>query len=310
MTPLHSVYTLPSSRGAGFFPFLDLPAELRIEIYRYSLVSGAHFVPRGSLPALHSLRFRLDKRPKLLRERGQANSITVCKSYECRQRLIEHEHAIEPIRAHDFAFGLFLTSKAISHDAVRIFFQETHFVFESRFELHIFLKTSRHVGLMKSLTLNMLKSHGPHSRQMKARFTTWKLRSERFWGPTVSDSIRELVRVCPAITYMELVDDRRCNAMQDSTDLRTGRYTDLKEVQCLSKLALHGFSYLLPDEERYKALIAAGLISPRLNTAFTSFFDWPLQQQNVLREAIEAHIRNSIAERANNRQTLGANVQL
>jgi hypothetical protein len=285
------------------FPILELPAELRIEIYRYSLLTGLHWVSRGRLPNLHSLRYRFNGQPMLLWERSDDRSIVLCKDYECRQRLIQHDHIVEPVRASDFAFGLFLTSREISHDAIRIFFGETHFVFESRFDLHMFLKTSKHAMFVKSLTFNMRKSYGPHSRQIKARFTTWKLRSACSWGPSVSSSIRELAQVCPALAYMELVDDRRCNSVRDGVDLRTRAYIGWEEVQCIRRMGLQSFSYLIPDKERYEVVAAAGFLVPRVGVVSTSFFDWPLQQQNVLRQAAEAYILEGTAEQLDKNQS-------
>jgi hypothetical protein len=193
---LHSRSTC-SADSASTFRFVDLPAELRIEIYRYALVSRDHMVVRENLPNISSLRYRCGGRQKWLRERRTDRHVVFCKDYECRHRSTQHEHKIEPIQADDFAFGLFLTDKQISHEAIKIFFEETHFVFESRFDLHVFLQGNKHARYMKSLTFNGRKSYGPHNMQVKAHFPTWKLGSERCWGPTVSASIRELAQLCP-----------------------------------------------------------------------------------------------------------------
>jgi hypothetical protein len=278
-----------SQRG---FPLMNLPAELRIEIYRYSLVSGIHCVPRGRLSALHSLRYRHTKQATLLRERVGTDCAILCKDYECRQRLAQHEHAIEPIQANEFAFGLFRTGKEVSREAFGVFFGQTHFVFESRLDLHMFLRANKHAYLVKSLTFNARKSHGPHSKQLKARFTTWKLRSECFWGPSVLHSLRELGRLCPKLAYMEMIDERQCDSVQVALDLGTRGYVEWKEMQYIRTMGLKDFSYLLPDQERYRDVAAKGLLTRHLST---SFFDWPLQQQNRLREMAEAYIRSGIA---------------
>jgi hypothetical protein len=280
------------NEGHRSFPLMDLPAELRIEIYRHSLLSGDHWVPRGRLSTLHSLRYRYAKQPTLLRERVGTDCPILCKDYECRQRLAQHEHAIEPIQVNEFAFGLFCTSKEVSHEAFGVFFGQTHFVLESRLDLHMFLRANKHAYLIKSLTFNTRKSHGPHSRQLRARFTTWKLRSECFWGPTVLHSLRELGRLCPKLAYMEMINECRCDSVQDGIDLRTRGYVEWKEVQYIRTMGLKDFSYLLPDHERYRDVAAKGLLKRRLST---SFFDWPLQQQNRLREMTEAYIRSGIA---------------
>jgi hypothetical protein len=270
--------------------FVCLPLELRIEIYRYALLPGGHMILREDLPYIASLRYRYNEQPRLLRENCNADVVIGCKDYECRHRTTEHEHTIESIRAHDFAFGLFLTSKEISYDAIKIFFGETHFVFESRFDLHMFLKSNKHASFVKSLAFNGRKSHGPHSKQAKARFTTWKLRSERYWGPTVATSIRELAACCPELVYIEILDDRHCNSVQDAVDLWAKEYTDWEEVRCICSMRLQGFSYMLPGIKRYKALVARGLVLAH------TYLDWPLQQQNVLREAVEVYIRKNIDE--------------
>jgi hypothetical protein len=274
------------------FGFMDLPAELRIEIYRYALLPGNHMVLRKNLPHISSLRYRFNEQPTLLRENCDDGSVVFCKDYECRHRSTHHEHTVDSVRLHDFAFGLFLTSKETSYDAIKIFFGETHFVFESRLDLHMFLKANKHARCMKSLTFNGRKSHGPHSKLVKARFTTWKLRSERHWGPTVSASIRELAELCPALVYIEMLDDRRCDAVQNHLDLQTKAFISWEEVKCIRSIRLQGFSYLLPDMERYETLAARGLV-----VAFTSYFDGPLQQQNVLRKAVEAFVLDNIGKR-------------
>jgi hypothetical protein len=285
-----STYLL--QQNLGTFRFMDLPAELRIEIYRYALLPGNHMVLRGNLPHTSSLRYRFNEQPTLLREKCDENSVVFCKDYECRHRSTHHEHTVNSIQPEDFAFGLFLTSKTISYDAIKIFFGETHFVFESRLDLHMFLKTNKHARYMKSLTFNGRKSHGPHTKQVKARFTTWKLRSERHWGPTMSASIQELAEHCPALVYIEMLDDRRCDAVQNHLDLQTKAFTRWDEVRCICSIRLQDFSYLLPDIERYNTLAAQGLVM-----AFTSYFDGPLQQQNVLRKAVEAYVLETIRKR-------------
>ncbi|KAH5620712.1 hypothetical protein HBI68_254370 [Parastagonospora nodorum] len=105
------------------FSLMRLPTELRTEIYRCN------------------------------------TRLVGCKDYECRHRSMQHEHTIKAMRADKFAFGLFLTSKQVSYDASKIFFGETHFVFESRFDLHFFLQANKHAKLVKSLTFN-----GQHDR--------------------------------------------------------------------------------------------------------------------------------------------------
>jgi hypothetical protein len=277
--------------GHRIFPLMNLPTELRIEIYRHSLLSGAHRVPRGRLATLHSLRYRYGKPPTLFREQVGTECSTLCKDYECRQRLAQHEHAVEPIQAHKFAFALFRTNKEVSLEAFGVFFGQTHFVFENRLDLHMFLRANKHAYLIKSLTFNTRKSHGPHSKQLRARFTTWKLRSECFWGPTVLHSLHELGRLCPELAYMEMIDERRCDSVQDGIDLGTRGYVEWKEVQYIRRMGLKDFSYLLPDQARYRDVVAKGLLKRHLST---SFFDWPLQQQNRLRESTEAYIRRGI----------------
>jgi hypothetical protein len=247
-------------------------------------------ITRDNLPPMPSLRYRYNERPKLLMEKSDDDTAAFCKDYECRHRHTYHEHDIQSISTDAFAFGLFLTSREVANDAVRVFFGEIHFVFESRFDLHIFLKANRHARHLKSLTFNGRKSNGPHSKQVKARFTRWKLRSECYWGPTVSASIRELAEQCPKLLYMEMLDDRRYDSVQDHIDLKARGYASWEEVQDICSIRLQGFHYMLPDEERYAALVTAGLVFAR------TYFDWPLQHRNVLREATEAYICKKIAE--------------
>jgi hypothetical protein len=247
-------------------------------------------IKRDNLPKLPSLRYRYNERPKLLMEKSDDDTAVCCKDYECRHRQTYHEHNIESISTDAFAFGLFLTSKEVSYDAVNILFGEIHFVFESRFDLHMFLKANRHARLLRSLTFNGRKSNGPHSKQVKAHFTRWKLRSECYWGPTVSAAIRELAEQCAELLYMEMLDDLRYNSVQDHIDLDTRGYASWEEVQDICSIRLQGFSYMLPDKERYTALVTKGLVLER------TYFDWPRQHRNVLREATEAYICKKIAE--------------
>jgi hypothetical protein len=270
------------------FPFVHLPAELRIQIYRYALLHGDHIILRGNLPPIASLRYRFTEQMKWLKEECNAGLVVGCQDYDCRNQSFQNDHAVKPIKANDFGFGLFLTSKQISYDAIRIFFGETHFIFESRFDLHRFLKANKHAKHVKSLTFNGRKSWGPHSKQLKARYKTWKLRSERYWGPTVSASIRELAMCCPKLSYIEILDDRCCISVQDHIDLQTRGYPSWKELYCICSINLQGFSYMLPDKSRFRALVARGLVLER------TYFDWPIQHQNLLREAAEKYICNYI----------------
>jgi hypothetical protein len=280
---------MPSAARHEHFPLLKLPAELRFEIFRYALLPRGHMVVRENMPPMPSLRYRCHERPTLLIEKSNDSTTVLCKDYECRHHETYHEHTIESVKTKEFAFGLFRTSREVSYDAVKIFFGEIHFIFESRFDLHIFLKSHKHAQFVKSLTFNGKKSNGPHSKQVKARFTTWKLRSARYWGPTVSASIRELDERCPELDYLEMLDDRRCDSVQDHVDLETEGYARWEEVQCICSIRLRGFRYMLPDMERYTALTAKGLVLA------CTYFDWPLQHQNMLREATESYIRKNIA---------------
>jgi hypothetical protein len=47
---------------------------------------------------------------------------------------------------------------------------------------------------------------------------------------------------------------------------------------------------MLLGMKRYKGLVARGLVLAH------AYLNWPLQQQNVLREAVEAYIRKNIEE--------------
>jgi hypothetical protein len=43
------------------FSFMCLPAELRVEIYRYALLPGRHIVLREDLPCIASLRYQYNE---------------------------------------------------------------------------------------------------------------------------------------------------------------------------------------------------------------------------------------------------------
>jgi hypothetical protein len=61
-------------------------------------------------------------------------------------------------------------------------------------------------------------------------------------------------------------------------------------VRYICSTRLQGFSYMLLGMKRYKGLVARGLVLAH------AYLNWPLQQQNVLREAVEAYIRKNIEE--------------
>jgi hypothetical protein len=73
--------------------------------------------------------------------------------------------------------------------------RKRNFVFNNRFDLHMFLKASKQAKFTRGLPFYGRSSHRPHNKQGKVRSTTWDLRPENYWGPTVSASIRKLAEI-------------------------------------------------------------------------------------------------------------------
>jgi hypothetical protein len=242
------------------FQLMALPAELQTMIFEHALPRGGHMVKRNDLRHLPSIRYRCDAQPKFLQESCGADYVTYCNDYDCRDRsragLMKHEHILEPSRAQNFAFGLFLTSKTVSDEAIKIFFGQTHFIFESRFDLCMFLSAvgeqAKHV---KSVTFNWRKSRGHHSNEVEASHTTWKLQSADCRGPTELTSLQELAEHCPHLEYVEIVGDL---GIRPKIALQSGSHLDCPYVQILCNMRLQGFSYLFPSTTCRGAISFAG----------------------------------------------------
>jgi hypothetical protein len=260
-------------------------------------------VKRNDLRHLPSIRYRCDAQPKFLQESCGADYVTYCNDYDCRDRsragLMKHEHILEPSRAQNFAFGLFLTSKTVSDEAIKIFFGQTHFIFESRFDLCRFLSAvgeqAKHV---KSVTFNWRKSRGHHSNEVEASHTTWKLQSADCRGPTELTSLQELAEHCPHLEYVEIVGDL---GIRPKIALQSGSHLDCPYVQILCSMRLQGFSYLFPSTTRRGAISASMAAAQGL--PYISPFDYPdsertLNQRKKLWEAVEAGVRKKIKEQS------------
>ncbi|KAF1922506.1 uncharacterized protein M421DRAFT_11463, partial [Didymella exigua CBS 183.55] len=190
------------------FDFAALPAELRTTIYEFALLSDhrEHWIWRKNLPNLPTMRFRYNQPSRMFQERCPFTNSVACKDPRCRLQS-RMGYIAEPANFKAYAFGLFYTSRLVSKEARAVFYGQTHFVFDSRFDLHIFLTSLQKTAeFIKSVTFNWLKSNGPHSEETKRDFKRWSLRFELSYGPELSTSIRELAEACPRLEFLEMID--------------------------------------------------------------------------------------------------------
>jgi hypothetical protein len=279
---------------------MDLPAELRDMILQYALQSKDHMVSRDNLPPLPSMRYRYDRLPGLWREQNSNDPGILCKDRNCRHRrsfhqngyidgYMPHEHTLKPVFANDYAFGLFLTSSAISHAASMIFFEKTHFIFESRADLHMFLNaTGKHAEHVRSITFNWLDDrHDPPSLKMGSHF-----KAPSFHESRLSTSIRALAEACPKLAYIEMVDTHLNLSTQDEKEFRSKNYQEWGVVEAIGSLKLHGFAYLFDNLDRFSERLRADAdsIERMLMLSIVS----QSKRINWKREAVELYIKEKL----------------
>jgi hypothetical protein len=259
------------------FAIEALPAELRTIIYQFALLSDQreHWIWRKNLPNLRTMRFRYNQPSRMFQDRCLLSDDAACKDPGCRTRDGIDGHVVEPIDLKGYAFGLFYTSRTVSEEARTVFYGQIHFIFDNRFDLHIFLRSlGRTAKFVKSVTFSWLKSNGPHSQEIKQEFKGWSLRSETCYGPELSTSIQELTDACPRLEFLEMIALDSNLPTKDAKELRDQPYQQWTIVKRICELHLKGFRYptwSLPETT---------------DEALNSF----RRQQATLRAEIEDHV--------------------
>ncbi|KAJ9655924.1 hypothetical protein H2201_008697 [Coniosporium apollinis] len=197
-------------------------------------------------------------------------------------RLDEYARPIEP---GNFAFGLLLTSRAIYNEAVQVFFESNHFVFEDRFSMHMFLTTigDKNAKDLKSISMHWTKSRGPHSANIKATHREWHLRSELCFGPSLAKSIKELQDACPNLEYLEMLRCRPNIPTADAKDFTSKHYSEWNMVKTLCESSVKVFSILEPGEK----FLANLRRSPEIFAAW----EREIKQDREIQEYVNEHVR-------------------
>jgi hypothetical protein len=180
---------------------MNLPPKLRNRIYYFALVATEDpLVPRSTLAPRPGLRFRYNRHPNFWKAivLGRANADWF--------NIVNMKYHAKSINARHYAFGLFFASRSTCNEATSVFYSGHHFVFEDRFNLHMFImaigkENTRHV---LSVSVDLRKSTGVHSDKIKNEHAQWQLHLNKIHGPTLAESIIELRNACPQLEYLEV----------------------------------------------------------------------------------------------------------
>ena len=188
----------------GYPNLLDLPLELREQIYRHALHDET-YLPRHirRKSSIYALRYDNDF--------NRTNHAKSCPrfSYTTQpraQHLNPSRATSRRIKVQNYAFGLFLTSRAIGSEAASIFFHIHHSHLQDCYQLHLFLENTPHAHLrrIKSVSVGMCW-HDVISPAQKDLDGSLRSGYNRTWPPPLSESISQLCALCSRLKYLELI---------------------------------------------------------------------------------------------------------
>jgi hypothetical protein len=249
---------------------MDLPLEVRMIIYRMSLVNNEeNFVPREGMPPLPGFRYRHQFRQKRqgLRQLHSLRPIlwkANLRSSCCWFNVLGDYALAKPINHSAFAFGLLFTSRSIYNEATPMFFQANHFIFEDLFSLHMFIKTvsKENIGHVRSVSLSWL-SNQDHQRQAYLRECKKRMRDPRMKnGRGLAMSVIELHNACPVLEYLEMLPKETTLSQLFGVSTLDPKFNNPGEMtRALCDLTVKKFSFVLPRLKRIERLGREGRYS-------------------------------------------------
>lgn len=229
---------------------LLLPIEIRRYIWKLVFFSPENpLVPRRSNRPLQGLRYRAQDARNPQFWSAMTSKIVGTDAKDWRAMFLNKSKEFMPVKNHDFC-SLMVVSKAIASEVVQAFHEDTHWIFESRLDLHLFLDAIATQGdYVRSISLCLFKSQGPYSEEVKTKYESWKLGNSSP-GPSLMVTIDRLQKSCPNLEYLELRPRyiSRTYPVEDKKDMRNKPYTKWPWVEALTGLQLRkGFTFCPPD---------------------------------------------------------------
>ena len=217
-----------------------LPPELRIRVYFFALVSPqSSFQPTEESTHMPILRYACDLSPPLFQykltevdmvhywekdaaKNGSRFAFTTFRDKQFRQA-INPEH---------FAFGLFLVSKTISRESLEVFYGESLFGFDSRFDLHVFL---RKVGLtnlkhVRRIRADLGEQHGSSKKDLHSQICP------QYERANLASTILGLQIACPKLRYLDILFLWSLTPLADQNEFRATRMRQWTFVRALCNL--------------------------------------------------------------------------
>ncbi|KFY02463.1 hypothetical protein V490_00491 [Pseudogymnoascus sp. VKM F-3557] len=153
---------------------------------------------------------------------------------------------VEPVKNHDFS-RLVLITKTTVPEVVQTFHEATHWIFENRLNLHLFLDAIAGQGCyVRNISLCLDKSKGPYSDNVKEKYKSWKLGNSSP-GPSYKVTIAKLQESCPNLELRPGSVTGTYPA-EDNRQMRDKGYTAWPWVTALTELPLKsGFTFCCPS---------------------------------------------------------------
>ncbi|KFX98029.1 hypothetical protein O988_04575 [Pseudogymnoascus sp. VKM F-3808] len=159
--------------------------------------------------------------------------------WDWREKFLRFDEVI-PVKNHDF-FKLVMISKTTVPEVVQNFHEATHWIFENRLNLHLFLDAiAGHGCYVRSISLCLQKSKGPYSDDVKDKYGSWKLGNSS-QGPSYKVTFDRLQESCPNLEYLELRPGSvtRTYPAEDNKQMRNKNYMGHSVNKATIKKGLH-----------------------------------------------------------------------
>ncbi|KFY69020.1 hypothetical protein V496_00607 [Pseudogymnoascus sp. VKM F-4515 (FW-2607)] len=236
---------------------LSLPPEIRKMIWQLVFSRpGESLVPRRDNKGLGGLRYRHGqeqqfwsatslKEPKKDIYKG-ADGWRNREDWDWREKFMRFEEVM-PVENQQL-FRLVI-SKTTVPEVAEAFHEATHWIFENRLDLHLFLDAiAGQSCYVRSISLCLQKSKGPYSDDVKHKYGSWKLGNSS-QGPSYKVTFDRLQESCPYLEYLELRPGSVTGTYpaEDNKQMRNKNYTAWPWVTALTKLPLKGgFTFCCP----------------------------------------------------------------